>query len=97
MQDFDGFRDNTGDGLLPFFIVGMDKMGVLRELCRKFRYGGGERMAFILREIPGREIDFVQEIVDCLPVIGEIFIEKLMRIPINQNIAEIENYGLDGG
>jgi hypothetical protein len=54
-------------------------------------------MAFILREIPGREIDFVQEIVDSLPVIGEIFIEKLMWIPINQNIAEIENYGLDGG
>jgi len=32
MQDFDGFRDiYTGDGLLPFFIVGMDQDGRIAE------------------------------------------------------------------
>ncbi len=60
VQDFNSFRDDPGDGFLPFFIVGADEMGILRELCREVLYGLGKGIAFILGEIPGGEIDFGQ-------------------------------------
>jgi hypothetical protein len=42
-------------------------------------------------------MDFIQECVDSLPVAGEIFVIKVMWVPINYYTAEIENNGTDGG
>jgi hypothetical protein len=68
----------------------------LWKLCRKLHYTFGKWYTFILGEIPVFEIYLIQKVVDRLSIVEEIFVKNIVRIPINQNIAEIEDYGLDG-
>lgn len=96
VQEFDGAGDDSRDGFFPFFVIGMDEMGVLRELRGEVCHGLCKGMPFVLLEVPCGKVNFSQETVNGLRV-WKIFLENPVRIPIDEDAAEVEDEGAEGG
>ena len=71
-------------------MIGLNEMGVVRELGRENRDSLRKGAAFILFQIPGGKINFLQKGINSLIVREEVLV-KIVWIPEAEDISKVED------
>src|SRR4030095_611323 len=84
------------NGIHPILVVCPDQICILRELFSKDRPTFGKRAASILVRVPLHEFNLAKKIFHSLRVIWKITPVYISWIPIDQDVAIVEDDGFDG-
>ena len=95
LQDAHRSRDRASDRINPVIVIGLDQVCVMRKLPGKNRNAFRKGTSLILLQVPVHEIDFFEEELHCIRIVREITLIDVPGIPLEQNVAEIENDGFD--
>src|SRR4029077_8373083 len=93
-QELDAARDFTSDRLVPALVERPNLALPFRMARDELPHGLGEGAAAILLQIPGRRADIRKEPLHAL-FVGEELAVEMAGIPVEQDVADVENDGVD--